>query len=861
MELFLYLLGSGLRAGIASVQAYAAVKRATDTTQVDTITSSIASIPIYGGFPDSAHFSMSAAKVNIPGAVQAGIQTQITALIGDKYGNPAQPGTIVYFTTNGGIVNPAAVASATDGTAEVNLISGNPIPSGGIVTVTAQLTTGLAGSNQLALMPKAKMNYYSAGQKPHGKNVSAKVKRLSKTEVAFKNQRTVVKVVSEANKSSQAKAQNISSAIVREDAGTGSSKPIQQASQKRDTTKSVGGASSNLAAGIFTSSVNVIFSGNSLITVPDTSLNVLVGGQQQVNFTVADNYGNPLSGGSEIKVTTSGSGASAITLTGDVDKVLPDTKDKSFTSFTVYAKDTNAVGPSQNENFSLSIVVTSPNGNIGRTLNGTLFRNGVTDTGNVAQVVVLSPSIDSLTVTGGGGVSSEVVQFQVLSVTNKPAQNIPVQFSIVQSVGGGEYFNPTIAASDVNGKVQTTLFAGIRSGLVQIVAKVKKDTVTVVSNPKSVYIRTGIISSIAVINVSSSNLSVQGVGGIGSSTITFEGMDSLGNPIDASNSAPITFTLQGDTSSRISPLVATTDPVTGRVTTSFTSGTKAGLAYVTASARFDSVKSSPVQFTISGGFPDSTHFSIGPTQLNIAGAAIYGLTDNINLVVGDKYGNPAQPGSVVFFKTTGGIIEASSSVSTDGTASATLTSGNPIPSNGLAIITAQVGASASVAKMGKGAKAVPFASRTSHAASTTTTADQPRNFTRSTMVLFSGRTQITSSSNNFIIPVGSSAAVNYVVSDSLGNPLVSGTSIQVAASGPGSSDVTMTGDVTVNIPDTQDKRYTQFQVSLKDNRTTGLNQSQALTLTINVTSPNGINKLILTGNLSGTEASRSIAPL
>ena len=93
--------------------------------------------------------------------------------------------------------------------------------------------------------------------------------------------------------------------------------------------------------------------------------------------------------------------------------------------------------------------------------------------------------------------------------------------------------------------------------------------------------------------------------------------------------------------------------------------------------------------------------------------------------------------------------------------------------------------------------------------------------------LFSGRTQITSSSNNFIIPVGSSTAVNYVVSDSLGNPLVSGTSIQVAASGPGSSDVTMTGDVTVNIPDTQDKRYTQFQVSLKDIRTTGLNLSQA----------------------------------
>ncbi|MGA9405877.1 MAG: Ig-like domain-containing protein [Bacteroidota bacterium] len=290
------------------------------------------------------------------------------------------------------------------------------------------------------------------------------------------------------------------------------------------------------------------------------------------------------------------------------------------------------------------------------------------------------------------------------------------------------------------------------------------------------------------------------------------------------------------------------------VTTSFTSGVKAGLAYVIASARGGLIKSSPVQFTISGGFPDSAHFSIGPTQLNIAGAAIYGLTDNINLVVGDQYGNPAQPGSVVFFSTTGGIIQASSSVTSNGTASATLTSGNPMPPNGLALITAQVGASPSSSTMRKVARVIPLAGRSSGKLSSTANAVavQPQSFTRSTVVLFSGKTQITSPNNNFIIPVGSSTQINYVVSDSLGNPLVSGTSIQVTASGPASSSVAMTGDVTVNIPDTQDKKYTQFQVSVKDIRTTGLNLSQALTLTINVTSPNGINKLVLAGNLSGT---------
>jgi len=131
------------------------VKRASDTTKVDTIMSSVVSIPIFGGFPDSAHFSMSASRVNIPGGVQAGIQTPITALIGDKYGNPAQPGTIVYFTANGGLVSPAYASSAEDGSASVNLVSGNPIPPGGVVTITAQLTT--AGSSAVQAATSVKM--------------------------------------------------------------------------------------------------------------------------------------------------------------------------------------------------------------------------------------------------------------------------------------------------------------------------------------------------------------------------------------------------------------------------------------------------------------------------------------------------------------------------------------------------------------------------------------------------------------------------------------------------------------------------------------------------------------------------------
>jgi len=119
-------------------------------------------------------------------------------------------------------------------------------------------------------------------------------------------------------------------------------------------------------------------------------------------------------------------------------------------------------------------------------------------------------------------------------------------------------------------------------------------------------------------------------------------------------------------------------------------------------------------------------------------------------------------------------------------------------------------------------------------------------------ILFSGQSTVASSNNNFIIGVGSSTQIDYTVSDPNGNPLMSGTKIDVTASGSGASDISMTGDVSVNIPDTQDKKYTQFQVSLKDIRTTGLNLSQSITLAINITSTNGNTKLSLSGILNGT---------
>lgn len=823
------IMGSGLRAGLASVQAYAYVKQVVDTTKLDTIKSPVVSIPIFGGFPDSAHFSLGTAKVNIPGGALTGVRTQITAIVGDKYGNPSQPGTVVLFTTSGGIIFPAASVTAEDGSVTTQLISGNPIPPLGVATVTAQLNSGEGVS--------------AAGPAAVGRaavdGTPKKAVRMTAAAQSFNKRRSVAKVVEDAKSSSRDTRKSLESRAAAVEDNAAAASPTSKT---------------------FSRTVDVMFSGVTRITIPDTSLDILAKGQKQIDYIVSDIYGNPLTGGTNIKVSTTGSGATNVELTGDLEKTLPDTRDKRYTSFTVYAKDKRTTGLTQDEKFSLTFTVTSDNGNQTRTINGKLVRSGVSDSGRVALIAVVDRKVDTITVAGGGGVQSQLMRFQVLNVNNKPTAGVPIQFEMTKTAGGGEYLAPTVATSDDSGLVQTTLFAGIRAGLVQIVAKSRKDTVTISSDPKTFYIRTGSLASLNLFFISSNGLSVKGSGGNESSLMIFEGRDSLGNPIDASNATTIKFSFQGDTTARLSPAAAKTDPATGRVTATFTSGIKSGIAYIIASGRSDSVKSTPVQIAISGGLPDSLHFSIGPEKLNIPGLVTFNLTDKINVVAGDKYGNPAQAGSVISFTTTGGVVQSPAITSVEGKASVVLTTGNPLPASGLAVITAQIGASGNSPSVGGRAAARSAAAvdeqtsggRLSSGAIAATGA-----FTRSTVVLFSGKTSISSPDTNFLVPSGGSRIVNYTVADENGNPLTSGSTVQVSVIGAGSSDVELSGDINRTFLDTQDKLATRFALSVKDKRTTSLDKIEDVSLKIDVVSANGNQSKVVVGRMGGGAASDS----
>jgi len=223
---------SGTKAGVVQVVAESNVGS-------KTIKSLPVVIVIHGGLPDSAHFSIAPEKLNFPGYNVFGLRNRITAYVGDKYGNPVKPGTAVYFTTTGGIIEGSALTNE-QGQGSVNLISAEPRP------VHPVLGPGYA---------------------------------VITATTADENQRTI-------------KAETI-----------------------------------------------VLFSGIPQITVEPTNFDIPNLGSQVFNYTVSDQNGNPLAGGTTIRVTIDGKDIRAL---GDLDITLPDTRDRSWTRFSFAIQDTTS---------------------------------------------------------------------------------------------------------------------------------------------------------------------------------------------------------------------------------------------------------------------------------------------------------------------------------------------------------------------------------------------------------------------------------------------------------------------------------------------------------------------------------------
>jgi hypothetical protein len=87
-------------------------------------------IVIRSGPPSSDHFSVATSVFNMPGFHTYGLNSSITAFIGDRYGNKVDAGTAVYYTTDGGIIQGAAFTGSGSslGQAVSNLTTAAPFP-------------------------------------------------------------------------------------------------------------------------------------------------------------------------------------------------------------------------------------------------------------------------------------------------------------------------------------------------------------------------------------------------------------------------------------------------------------------------------------------------------------------------------------------------------------------------------------------------------------------------------------------------------------------------------------------------------------------------------------------------------------
>lgn len=139
-------ISSGTVSGVVQIIATAVVGGRT-------IRSKPVAISIHGGLPHEDHFGVAPQTLNVARAWDIwGVETTVTAFVGDQFGNPVRTGTSVSFTTSAGIVGGSSQTSV-DGRAPVQLISGPPQPvhpeyGNGYVIVTG--STADRGENEIS---------------------------------------------------------------------------------------------------------------------------------------------------------------------------------------------------------------------------------------------------------------------------------------------------------------------------------------------------------------------------------------------------------------------------------------------------------------------------------------------------------------------------------------------------------------------------------------------------------------------------------------------------------------------------------------------------------------------------------------
>jgi hypothetical protein len=549
-----------------------------------------------------------------------------------------------------------------------------------------------------------------------------------------------------------------------------------------------------------------------------------------VTVRVGDKFGNPVAQGTQINFSTRGGtidGFAFTDLTGFAQGKLyggnPSPVDPTYGRGFTWVK-ASTVGESGRTVKDSLLVLFSGSPQISAPVSGFTLRDGGTQ--NFEYTVADengNPLVGATTITvavaGSADVKLDGDINVVLPDTQDKTSYTKFSFDLTDTkpfdTGKDQDLTITISVSGLNGDRSYT-FTG-----------------TLLAPASSAGGAAGPAAAIALVQLERNAISVREVGGVETSVITFEVRDSAGHPVDQAHQATVSFGLQGGPGGGeyVAPVSATTDAQTGRVQTTVNAGYKAGALQVVAQTTVGGnvIRSAPVIINIWGGFPDQQHISIVADKQNVV-PCVYPLDPiKIRVVAGDKYSNPVRPGTPIYFSTTGGVINISTTAYTDddGKADAELSPCNPIPADGLARVTAS------------------------------TVGEHGETVSSTLIIVFSETTTIAvvGPASGFTLPDGGSLSFNYTVADQNGNQLTAGTSISVTVTG--STDVRADGDISVVLPEVQDKdKYTHFSFTLTDTKPLDKDGNKPLSVTISVTSPsNGNKSYTFAGTLLGSDIS------
>jgi hypothetical protein len=284
-------------------------------------------------------------------------------------------------------------------------------------------------------------------------------------------------------------------------------------------------------------SLLVLFSGTTQIVGPASGFTLQDGGMQQFEYSIADENGNPLVGGTSIGVNVSGS--SDVRLGGDINVTLPDTQDKNrYTRFSFTLTDTRPSDSGRDQELAITISVSSNNGNKTYTFTGKLLAPEITGgggSGPAATIALVQMTRTAISVREVGGDETSIVTYEVRDSLGRPvdqAHQVTVSFFFQGNPGGGEFISPSSALTEAQtGRVRTTVNSGYKAGVLQIVAQATIGSRTIRSAPVIINIFGGFPVA-SHFSVGASKLNFPGYDRLGErNTISVLAGDKYSNPV------------------------------------------------------------------------------------------------------------------------------------------------------------------------------------------------------------------------------------------------------------------------------------------------------------------------------------------